>query len=258
MRFTYERKLQCVLQSLQRNVDCLGRRERRQVKNCEIYVGREIKMVDPKMKLKNTIAVEKNEINPHEIPAKLKYMHRPPRITPNYGNKRYCMANAFVLKTKLSRVLLYDNVTQQFLLGRKLNSINSEQEKVARLCDLHRKTFFNQSYLKDLRQHHFGKRSDANMALISAQSDPRTNNGHFRNPSLQDFKAPRTTELPPLRTANSNLEQNLKSTLLFKNRHQSHPENDSSKFGDIGYQRGKLLKLDKRFLSLEKLLTPFT
>ncbi|CAI9729627.1 Hypothetical predicted protein [Octopus vulgaris] len=215
-------------------------------------------MVDPKMKLKNTIAVEKNEINPHEIPAKLKYMHRPPRITPNYGNKRYCMANAFVLKTKLSRVLLYDNVTQQFLLGRKLNSLNSEQEKVARLCDLHRKTFFNQSHLKDLRQHHFGKRTDANMALINAQSELKTNNGHFRNPSLQDFKAPGTTELPPLRSANSNFEQKLKSTLFFKNRHQSHPENGSSKFGNMDYQRGKLLKLDKRFLSLEKLLTPFT
>lgn len=212
-------------------------------------------MVDPKMKLKNTIAVEKNEINPHEIPSKLKYMHRPPRITPNYGNKRYCMANAFVLKTKLSRVLLYDNVTQQFLLGCKLNSLNGEQEKVARLCDLHRKTFFNQSHL---RQHHFGKRTDANMALINAQSESKTNKGYFRNSSLQDFKTPVRANLPPLWTPNSNSEQKRKSAPFFKNRHQSHPENDSSKFGDMDYQRGKLLKLDKRFLSLEKLLTPFT
>ncbi|GAB1609636.1 hypothetical protein Ahia01_001249500 [Argonauta hians] len=208
-------------------------------------------MADTNTRLKHSggAAVATNEINAHEIPAKLKYMHRPPRITPNYGN----MASAFILKTKLSRVLLYDNVTQQFLLGRKLKSLSVEQEKAARLCDLHRKTFFNQSHLRDIRQHHFTKRTELNRI-----KDGKMNSNHanvYSRKSLSQDSKIRRTELPPLRIASSKQENTARHS------QQSHRRVffvDSSKTGLVEYQKGKPLKLDKRFLSLEKLLIPFS
>ncbi|KAL8584831.1 hypothetical protein ACOMHN_037536 [Nucella lapillus] len=69
----------------------------------------------------------------------LSYMHRPPRIVPNYGRK---LRGVRVLpKSSVSRVLLYDNVTQQQMLHVKVKHLRSEQIKTERLMDMHRKSF---------------------------------------------------------------------------------------------------------------------
>ncbi|KAK3102175.1 hypothetical protein FSP39_009357 [Pinctada imbricata] len=67
----------------------------------------------------------------------LNYMHNPPTIMPNLGKKR----RSVLPKTKVSRVLLYDNVTQQQMLDVKLSHINIEKTRASRLLDLHKKSF---------------------------------------------------------------------------------------------------------------------
>ena len=74
----------------------------------------------------------------------LKYMNRPPRIIPNYGKK----VQSVLPKTSISRVLLYDNVTQQQMLDVKLSQIKHEQKKASRLLDLHRKSFVLRRMMK--------------------------------------------------------------------------------------------------------------
>ena len=67
----------------------------------------------------------------------IKYMHRPPTITPNYGSPR----RASLPKSKVSRVLLYDNATQDHMLEIKLAHMNIERERICRLINLHKRSF---------------------------------------------------------------------------------------------------------------------
>ena len=67
----------------------------------------------------------------------IKYMHRPPTITPNYGNPK----RALLPKSKVSRVLLYDNATQDHMLEIKLAHMNIEKERMCRLINLHKRSF---------------------------------------------------------------------------------------------------------------------
>lgn len=67
----------------------------------------------------------------------VKYMHRPPLITPNYGNPK----RSLLPKSKVSRVLLYDNATQDHMLDIKLAHINIEKERICRIINLHKKSF---------------------------------------------------------------------------------------------------------------------
>lgn len=69
--------------------------------------------------------------------ASLAYMHNPPRIMPNYGKKK----RSTLPKSNISRVLLYDNATQQQQLDVKLSHIKIEQNRVRRILDLHKRSF---------------------------------------------------------------------------------------------------------------------
>ena len=74
---------------------------------------------------------------PNRTYKELNYMHNPPTIMPNLGKKR----RSTLPKTKVSRVLLYDNVTQQQMLDVKLSHIRIEKTRASRLLDLHKKSF---------------------------------------------------------------------------------------------------------------------
>ncbi|KAH3883736.1 hypothetical protein DPMN_007703 [Dreissena polymorpha] len=80
----------------------------------------------------NSLKQPKEEVN-------IKYMHRPPRIAPNYGNQR----RSILPKSKLSRVLLYDNATQEHMLDIKLANIRIEKERISRIIDLNQKSFLS-------------------------------------------------------------------------------------------------------------------
>ena len=79
----------------------------------------------------------------------LSYLNKPPSIPPNYGRKHYSVC--YILKSKISRVLLYDNITQQRMLDRRLNLLGGEQRRVMQLHDYHKKSFENQRNLKHKR-----------------------------------------------------------------------------------------------------------
>ncbi|XP_060575868.1 uncharacterized protein LOC132733276 [Ruditapes philippinarum] len=78
----------------------------------------------------NSLKQPKEEIN-------IKYMHRPPLIAPNYGNQK----RSLLPKSKVSRVLLYDNATQEHMLDIKLAHIKIEKERISRIINLHQRSF---------------------------------------------------------------------------------------------------------------------
>lgn len=90
----------------------------------------------------DSMATQHTKVNePEQQPTKttpsLAYMHNPPRIMPNYGKKR----RSTLPKSNISRVLLYDNATQQQQLDVKLSHIKLEQNRVRRILDLHKRSF---------------------------------------------------------------------------------------------------------------------
>lgn len=121
------------------------------------------------------------------------YMHNPPRIMPNYGKKR----TGVLPKSNISRVLLYDNATQQQMLDVKLSHIKIEQNRVGRLLDLHKRSFVSRQTkrFKNLQEASVGRthahaqngilpeitteRSNANESIKRVAS----NNSH-RSPSI--------------------------------------------------------------------------
>lgn len=86
--------------------------------------------VRPGANKNNSLKQPKEEIN-------VKYMHRPPTIAPNYGNQK----RSLLPKSKVSRVLLYDNATQDHMLDIKLAHINIEKERISRIINLHQRSF---------------------------------------------------------------------------------------------------------------------
>ncbi|XP_052800148.1 uncharacterized protein LOC128231403 isoform X1 [Mya arenaria] len=87
----------------------------------------------------NSLKQPKEEVN-------VKYMHRPPRIPPNYGSQR----RSLLPKSKVSRVLLYDNATQEHMLDIKLANIKIEKERISRIINLHKKSFSSRMMKKQL------------------------------------------------------------------------------------------------------------
>lgn len=65
-------------------------------------------------------------------------MQRPPTIMPNYGKNPDKLG---VPKTSLSRVLLYDNITQQQMLDVKIANIKIEKQRAEQLLETHRRSF---------------------------------------------------------------------------------------------------------------------
>ena len=86
-------------------------------------------MTEPGSKT-NGLRQPREEIN-------IKYMHKPPTIPPNYGSPK----RTILPKSKLSRVLLYDNATQDHMLEIKLAHINIEKERISRLLNLNKRSF---------------------------------------------------------------------------------------------------------------------
>ncbi|CAL1528311.1 unnamed protein product [Lymnaea stagnalis] len=92
-------------------------------------------------------------------PNDLSYMHRPPRIMPNYGKK---FKDVVRLKTSMHKVLLYDNATEQSVLEVQLSGLASQCSRAKRELDLQKKSFvlrkqFKDKALKKLTKVHHGQ-----------------------------------------------------------------------------------------------------
>ncbi|XP_062582450.1 uncharacterized protein LOC134244197 isoform X1 [Saccostrea cucullata] len=110
----------------------------------------------------------------------LNYMHNPPTIMPNLGKKR----KSALPKTNVSRVLLYDNVTQQQMLDVKLSHIKVEQHRSCRLLDLHKKSFLTRQKRRQQRL------QEAGITLPEIEPKPKSSSSPTRIPSRTSVKSP--------------------------------------------------------------------
>lgn len=94
--------------------------------------------------MSRTNTVKSNSLKQPKEEINVKYMHRPPTITPNYGNQN----RSLLPKSKVSRVLLYDNATQEHMLDIKLAHISIEKERICRLINLHKRSFHSRMMKK--------------------------------------------------------------------------------------------------------------
>ncbi|XP_025087089.1 uncharacterized protein LOC112559851 [Pomacea canaliculata] len=109
--------------------------------------------------------------------ACMTYMHRPPRIMPNYGRK----TRGALPKSNVSRVLLYDNVTQQQMLQVKISHLHVEKRKAGHLLDLHRKSFI----IRRLQtQKHVGENPERHTYHLHLRKEPQLSFTHAKASSL--------------------------------------------------------------------------
>lgn len=107
-----------------------------------------------------------------------RYMQRPPNIMPNYGKKSPKLG---VPKTSLSRVLLYDNITQQQMLDVKLANIKIERQRAEYLMNMHKRSFSLGLANKRRKQREYGLKE--------------TKKTHF--PPLDPSKRGKSPTIPP-------------------------------------------------------------
>ncbi|KAK6191694.1 hypothetical protein SNE40_003313 [Patella caerulea] len=125
---------------------------------------------------------------PHKPESKIKqfslrYMQHPPRIVPNYGKKKVQL----LPKTNVSRVLLYDNVTQQQMLYMKLKNIRIEKNRSGRLLDMHRKSFIYRRLKKQRNMLESSSRGiHKDVALPPLVNGTETNIQHIRKHQIDD------------------------------------------------------------------------
>lgn len=112
--------------------------------------------------------------------SSLSYMHNPPRIMPNYGKRK----RSTLPKSNISRVLLYDNATQQQQLDVKLSHIKIEQNRVRRILDLHKRSFL---WRQKKRQQHM---ADNNISLPDIQHNTKENRILSRLSSEYSYRPP--------------------------------------------------------------------
>ena len=119
------------------------------------------------------------------------YMHNPPRIMPNYGKKK----RSTLPKSNISRVLLYDNATQQQQLDVKLSHIKIEQNRVRRILDLHKRSFL---WRQKKRQQNM---QDNNISLPDIQQNNKEHRILSRLSSDYSYKPPHATIQPRTKSA---------------------------------------------------------
>ena len=128
--------------------------------------------------------------DPPKLNPRTRYMHHPPPIMPNYGKRK----ELGVPKTSLSRVLLYDNITQQQMLDVKLAHIKIEKQRVEKQMNLHRHSFNYR--MKQKRQHQQqNKHATRRFLPPIARTGSQHTKGeiHLNEPSftLEDVRLPR-------------------------------------------------------------------
>lgn len=128
---------------------------------------------------------------PPKLDPATQYMRHPPTIMPNYGKRK----ELGVPKTSLSRVLLYDNITQQQMLDVKLAHIKIEKQRVERQMDLHKHSVRSRMIQKRKQLQQAGSRSMSRF-LPPINRDERSTTDmlkHWSEPSfsLDDLHLPR-------------------------------------------------------------------
>ena len=127
---------------------------------------------------------------PPKIDPATQYMHHPPTIMPNYGKRK----ELGIPKTSLSRVLLYDNITQQHILDVKLANIKIEKQRIERQMNLNQHSFRSRMSQKQKQQQAGRKNRSRFLPQIGQSENCNSSSGRLLNePSfrLEDIRLPR-------------------------------------------------------------------
>ena len=109
---------------------------------------------------------------------------------PNYGKRK----ELGIPKTSLSRVLLYDNITQQHILDVKLANIKIEKQRIEKQMDLNRHFFRSRMMQKQQQQQAGRKHKSRFLPPVSRSESWNSVSGRLLNEtsfSLEDIRLPR-------------------------------------------------------------------
>ncbi|ESO97463.1 hypothetical protein LOTGIDRAFT_159495 [Lottia gigantea] len=167
-------------------------------------------------------------------PFNMNYLQHPPRIKPNYGKKKV----QILPKTNVTRVLLYDNMTQQQMLDVKLANIRIEKHRTIRMMDLHTRSFAMQRMKKMRRMFktEIDNLNKKNMTWLEFPEESRSAEGHA------DVKLPKISSRKSL----GNIETVNGITQMFNTFGVSEKSQQP-----VGIKYKKSVK-DPRFVCLEK------
>lgn len=191
----------------------------------------------------------------------LQYLHRPPRIMPHYKKTRV----SILPKSNISRVLLYDNVTQEQMLNVKLSHINIEKRRSNSLMENHKKAFILRQAIKQKQLRAMGitnvsflpeavASSHCKGVLHEDQSNRPTTNILRINGETEAVSPDNTVQLP-------DINEHKKYTVQFP----SSPKNGVTKMFHTYMENSNTLDpdlylqktvYDPRFTGLEKTLIP--
>ena len=211
-------------------------------------------------------SIKTNSLKQPREEISIKYMHKPPTIPPNYGNQK----RTLLPKSKVSRVLLYDNATQDHMLEIKLAHINIEKERICRVLNLHKRSFTTQQKKRqDVRKvtetgrtntkklpELFGNEarvntSGANSIKVSSYSELDTK---LRN--IYSFTNSEDLKLPNIETKGRHLIFKVKDAAGVTRIYHTEAEKDIFKEILPRYTLYRKLTDDPRFQSLESVLVP--
>ena len=180
-----------------------------------------------------------------------KYMQKAPIIMPNYGKKKDKLG---VPKTSVSRVLLYDNITQQQMLDVKLAHIKIERDRMERLMNLHKKSFYTQLVKKREKAHVVLPPFQHSKVSLPPPVNRDATNISGRQYSIVSF---RDLNLPDIGTYNKQIVLKLKTKSGKRKMYHSYDENGIFVDCIPLYSFYPSVKDDPRFYSLESaLITP--
>lgn len=181
-----------------------------------------------------------------------RYMQKPPLIMPNYGKRTEKLG---VPKTSLSRVLLYDNITQQQMLDVKLAHIKIEQQRTGNLMDMHRRAYSLQLASKRRRQREFSKQESYRQSLPKIEMD-KTKTSSSIIPLMRRFSTFSISDMDLPNIGNHEKQILLKLKTKNGQRKVYHSYDDTGIFGDFFpiYSFYENPRDDPRFRKLENSL----
>ncbi|KAL4225779.1 hypothetical protein ACF0H5_016468 [Mactra antiquata] len=181
-----------------------------------------------------------------------RYMQKPPLIMPNYGKK---VEKLGVPKTSLSRVLLYDNITQQQMLDVKLAHIQIEKQRAGNLMDMHRRAFSLQLASKRRKQKEIAKSQSYRPSLPNINLN-KTKTSSSMQPLLRRFSTFSISDVQLPKAGNKGKQIVLKLKTRNGGRKLYHSYDESGIFGDFFpiYSFYDKPRDDPRFRKLETVL----
>lgn len=181
-------------------------------------------------------------------------MQRPPTIMPNYGKKPEKLG---VPKTSLSRVLLYDNITQQQMLDVKIANIKIEKIRAEQLFNTHKRLFsVHVKKLNQSRRQNEKRKRDAQNKIMTKLPSITSQGTIPQSPVLRRVSTFSVTDVQLPQIGHHNKQIVLKLKTKSGRSKLYHSYDDSNMFVDVVplFKFYPDVKEDPRFQNLETTL----